>query len=423
MANSGSDDGNSSVNGSVCGNGNGVRQFWTPNDRQKWIETAINSEHSGGNCDGYNFSVMPKQTATEAVAVAVDEEKKKRQEKDRDDALKATDALANVLYKKDPRYRILSLGFYINLMERVRTNQYVGPHLWRNLLILVKGSNAQSMLVPHLDLGFSDMDIIIYINPFCTPELFESIRKSMHIILVQMISQYKKTLDHMLFLSNPNEIVRNVWGIPLEVIEQFKLDHIAKMESVGMVSVFEDNKVRNMASRNSIVLMDSIAQKDMVVRIEVPHFNMCEKIPLRKTPIFCSYNETIHDGEKNRDFNLYRLKFNSMVENDGDNGKMHRVQADFIDITIPLQTDAELRDNWLYGRFTTVYDSACNYFITVPDLATCVYDLYKMLNVYECPEHKREKREAKYQLLTKEIGRFSLAPETWILKRLENFRL
>jgi hypothetical protein len=418
-----SDDG--SVSNVSIGNGANVgvnvRQFWTPDDRQKWIETAINSEHSGGDCDGYRFSVMPKQTATEAVAVPLDEKK----EKERDDVLKATDALANVLYKKDPRYRILSIGFYINLMERVRVNQYVGPHLWRNLLILVKGSNAQSLLVPHLDLGFSDLDIIIYINPLCAPEIFESIRKSMHIILVQMISQYKKTLDHMLFLSNPNEIVRNVWGIPTEVIEQFKKDHIAEMESVGLISVFKDNKLRNMASRNSIVLMDSVAQKDMVVRVEVPHFNMCEKIPLRKTPIFCSYNETIHDGDKNRDFNLYRLKFNSMVETDvdGGNSKMHRVQADFIDITIPLQSDAELRDNWLYGRFTTVFDPPCNYFITVPDLNTCVYDLYKMLNVYDCPEHKREKREAKYKLLTQEIGRFGLSPETWIVDRLGAFRL
>lgn len=378
---------------------NNARTFWTPDDRQQWIKTAINSDHPGGRCEDYTFSVMPKLTGAGVMNnTKVDE-----------DASKVTDALARVIYNKDPRYRILSLGFYMNLLDRVRTNQYIGQYYGKELLIIVKGSNAHAILMPQLNLPYSDLDIIIYINPFCNKELFNHIRNSIHIILVQLLSHYKKTLDHMLFLDTPNEVVRNIWGISEEVIKNFKEDHIKEMEDAGFVSPFVSTKMRNMASRHSIVLLDSNTQKDMVVRVEVPHFNMCEKIPLRRTPIFCSYNETIHnDG---RDFNLYRMKFNNMVETE--EGKFRRVQADFIDVTIPLQTDTELLDNWQYGRFALVNDAPCRQFIAVPDLSTSIRDLHKMLTVYECPEHKREKRQAKYDLLLSWLRRLALAPDTY----------
>jgi hypothetical protein len=42
-----------------------------------------------------------------------------------------------------------------------------------------------------------------------------------------------------------------------------------------------------------------------------------------------------------------------------------------------------------------IYDKFANVWIMVPDITSCIEDLYKMLNVYECPEGKKMKRQQK----------------------------
>jgi hypothetical protein len=42
--------------------------------------------------------------------------------------------------------------------------------------------------------------------------------------------------------------------------------------------------------------------------------------------------------------------------------------------------------------------------IIMPNIATCINDLYKMLNVYESADGKKLKREARYQALKKIAG-------------------
>jgi hypothetical protein len=45
-----------------------------------------------------------------------------------------------------------------------------------------------------------------------------------------------------------------------------------------------------------------------------------------------------------------------------------------------------------------------NCWMIMPNIATCINDLYKMLNVYESAEGKKLKREARYKALKKIAG-------------------
>ena len=375
----------------------GQKTFWTSQDREEWINAAIHSEYVGGECGEYKFQVMSKLGSNDVISLQ-DEEN-----------TRTTEALANLIYKTKDKsvYRKFSLEFYKQLVEKIRASSYIGHFYERDIIILIKGSNGHALLMPELDLSFSDLDLVIYINPRLHPSVFAYIKNTLHIILVQLLSQYKKVLDHMLFLDNPNEQIKRMWGITDEVIDQFKRDHIEAMEKVGVTSVFTDKKIRNMASRNSIVLMDSLYydegeqegqdQEKKIVKIEVPHFNRCEKIPLRRTPIFCSYNEGfVHEFMEELISKLSILEDKEKIKA---KRCYKRVQSDFIDVIILAQDDVELTDYWGYGRHVMINEPVCNQYLQIPDLSSCLLDLWKMLNIYDCPVHKREKREKKYKLL------------------------
>lgn len=352
------------------------RKIWTPDDRDNWIQKAKNSEENKGSFETYNFKVLPK----------------KLNELQDEQAAKATEITADTIMSKN-NFKPFSLGFYVILIENIKKNQYIGQYYGRKIKILIKGGTAHNFLLPEHNLSSSDLDIVIYIDPYCHPKEFALIQKSLHIIVLQTLSQYKRTLDSMLFLAPSQSTVPNLWGMSTETIEDFKLDHIMAMEKAGLISPFLSNDIRNKCSRHSIVLVNSRVHDQSVVRVDIPHFHMCEKIPLKYTPLFCSYNETIHDVE--REFHLYRMKLNCLTEKTG-----KRVACDFIDITILSRNDVELQDFWKYSRITSVYEKSIDMWIDVPDLVSCIKDLHKVLYVYDCPENKKEKRKKKLELLT-----------------------
>jgi hypothetical protein len=358
------------------------RRIWTHDDRQKWIEQAVASDSQGGRCDGYTFSVLPKLDCSS------------QPNPQDEDVSKATETHADVIYRKDKRFRPIGLGFYVMLLEKIKNNSFIGQYLWRKIIVMIKGSTAHSLLLPDMNLSCSDLDIVIFIDPYCDPHTFNDIKRSLNIIMLQTLSQYKKTLDNMFFLDTPNANVQPLWGMQQNVIDEFKKTHIVDMEQKGFISPFASKESRNKCSRNSIVLFDSKVQTNSVVKVEVPHFNCCEKIPLKHTPIFCSYNETIHNEERN--FSLYRMKMNCLSASTN-----HRVPIDFIDITILSQNDIELLDFWNHARFVSLYDKFTDIWVAVSDLPSCIHDLWKMLNVYDCPAHKKEKRQQKYDMLLK----------------------
>lgn len=371
---------------------------WTPEDRNDFIRTAINSEEQKGHKGPYTFSVFSKNGGGN------------ENEDFRRSLL--TDALAKTIYNTKPSYRKLSLGFYETLYSKLATNIFTAGHMNSNIVLLLKGGNAYAFVTQELypeDFPFSDLDIVIYINPYLDQHVFNELEKAVRIIVLQTLSQYKRLLDHMLFLNKP------VDGRILseDVIQEFKNDYTKMLEDITLpdgasfLSPFTSDEIRNYCSKNSFLITKSQAKENSVVRVEVPHYDRCERIPLRRTPFFSSYNQTIDfmrdsTGYSQGHFDLYRIRFNNMYVEKDEEGKIvkeERVPADFIDVSIASKNDAELLDFWNKGRCLYVYDKNANLWIMMPDIQSCIADLHKMLNVYDCPDSKRAKRQQKYNKL------------------------
>lgn len=369
---------------------------WSSIQRNTFIERAKNSQNSRGFSGPYNFCVFPRNPAD----MSSSEENKKTC---------VTNALANVLFKNQ-KYRIISLKFYDLLVQKIESHPYL-EYFSEDIAVVIKGSNAYAFMLDEEypeDFPFSDLDICIFINPNLEEDVFDNVKEALSTIALQMISQYKRTLDHMFFLNKPF----NDCFLDQDTIESFKQDFNKAIEAINceegvFMSPFENDDVRNSCSRNSFMIIESEKRENSVVRIEVPHYEKCDRIPLRKSPLFASYNSTIQFKrvedepihEYDGDFDLFRLRWNCLFisENDFEDIREERVSADFIDVTIASQTDSELVDFWERGRYVRVLDKKTGLWLNVPDSDTCLSDLYKMLYVYDCPEHKRLKRLEKFE--------------------------
>lgn len=367
---------------------------WTPMERDSFVQMAVNSTETKGNCEGYFFNVMPK---VETVPDVTADNKRSV----------VTDTLANVIFN-NPNYKSISLKLFQDLQVKIMSHPKLGYHFNRDIMVVMKGSNAYNMLIPGMKDYFpmSDLDFSIFINPFLPEVVFNMMKQDLAVVVKQTMSQFKRTLDHMLFLNKPIETK----FMDDDTISMFKADVTEAVQQIDdpsgqYISPFASDEFRNAASRNSFLITNSQAQDNHVVRIELPHFDKCERIPLRKTPLFCSFNETI---DFNRDemaakkgkFDLYRLRMNFLyfeIKSDSDSEseerlKYEKVTADFIDVSIPYQNDAELLNFWTHGRTIMAYDVDVKYWMAIPDLVTCITELERILFEYECPEHKREKR-------------------------------
>jgi hypothetical protein len=370
-----------------------IMEAWNPTQRDEFIDFARNSENHKGHKGPYNFSVFSKSTGNES-----------------DDPRKSfvTQVLADTIFNKNPAYRAISLKVYELLIQKIVNHNFLYQFFWNDIVVMLKGGNAYAFMLDENypeDFNFSDLDIMIYINPYLPSDLFSQIREALSIVVLQTISQYKRTLDHMLFINKPI----NDSFLSDELIEEFKKDFnealVASKPFDGtFISPFESDVIRNNVSKNSFVLVNSLVVDDSVVRVEVPHFNKCERIPLRKTPLFASYNTTIsfkRDDEQtlDGDFDLYRLRFNCLYNSVdlNDEIKEERITADFIDISIAYQQDAELLDFWNRGKSINFLEKNIGIWIVLPDLDTCINDLNKMINIYDCPDNKKAKREIKYK--------------------------
>lgn len=381
--------------------------FWTAADREQWVNTAVNSTAFKGYRGPYQYCLIPKNNG---IA-------------DQDDPSRSivTDALADVVYNSDASYRSMSIGIYDLIVQRIMYNPFLREFFMRDILVLIKGGNAYSFLVPNNpELPFSDLDIVIMINPALPKQLFDQIRSSLRITVFQCLSQHKRTLDNMLFSEHADNEFKYKW-MSEDKIEMFKMEHITAMQAAGFVSPFESKTVRNFCSRNSFMLKNSNNFDDKIVRVETPHFEQCDRIPLRKSPIFCSHNSTISfakDGYT-RNFELFRMRFNNMRSQatgqiaaeiaigEDDSVKLNlfpkviqdRVCSDFIDISINAQDDTENTEFWQMGRCVMLRDLVTGIWLGLPDIHTCIHDVWKMLNVYDCPESKRPKRARKLEIL------------------------
>ena len=376
--------------------------------RNEFITKARNSSEERGSQGYYWYNVMPKNNKP-------DEEDEKKS--------LVTRALMNTIFA-NPEYRMFALKIYDILVNKLNNNPYTRQHYHTNIVVQLKGGVAYTYLLERADdiFPYSDLDIVIYINPTLSPQTFKTLKDTVSIIVLQTISQYKRAIDYM-FFSNKERMTQEQRNrqsaeqfMSDELIERFKEHYNKALENISgekgdFVSPFSCNEIRNAASKHSYLITNSVAKDDSVVRVEVPHFESCERIPLRKTPMFCSYNESIRfnrladpeAGELIGSFDLFRIRFNNIVifKDEEEEGKMYRqnVTADFVDISIPNQDDAELVDFWNNGRTMMVKDETANIWLVIPDFVCGISDLYKMLNLYVCPEAKREKRQKRYDLM------------------------
>lgn len=392
------------------------RSFWTPRERNDFILEAVSSAEGKGNRGPYYFNVYPKDVAQNTYSDI--------------DARKSlmTETFAKTIYTKNPAYKKISVGFYYTLVDKVRNHLILREFIWRDIFIVIKGANAYMYLTSDKEtFPCSDLDIMIYINPILSEDLFNELKSEMHTTVVQCLSQFKRMLDNMFFINSvkDTEIFKNSQLLDEDLIDAFKKDYIQELdqlstETLKIISPFENDKYRNECSRHSFILANSKHNANNVVKVDVPHFDKCEKIPLRKTPFFCSYNKTIdfkRDGQSlEGKFDLYRIRFNNLfveIDADGKKIKEEKVAADFIDVSISSKTDAELIDFWNTARCEFIMDPDVNQWrvqkdnkwqtitcwLVMPNITSCLNDLYKMLNVYECPENKKAKREARYNAL------------------------
>lgn len=372
---------------------------WTPERRNEFIMKAVNSKEMHGKSGPYHYNVYPKQDNSS----------------DNEDVKRAmvTQSLASSMYNSTARK--ISLNFYGLLMNKMMTHPMLCHEINKNIVILMKGSNAHSYMVDFSQYNdvfrFSDLDISVCINPNLTDDVFYSIKKQCEIMVKQAISQYKRTLDHMLFLGS-NDVPQGF--MTQNEINEFKDTYKTIMSNLSMdddefgqfFTPFDDVEIRNKCSRNSFLLTNNKGVDNSVVMVEVPHFDMCERIPLRKTPLFCSFNETIdflRDGNnKVGRFNLYRLRMNNIYakfDQDGSLIKEEKVVADFIDVSVLDKGDAELEFFWAHGRSVNVFDTIVGFWIMMPDIYTSVSELERILSIYDSSSGKKEKRMKKLEIL------------------------
>lgn len=403
---------------------------WTPVEREEWITEVVNSTEERNVRNGYMSNLMMKQSDS-----MNDVEDPRR--------TFVTSCLAETLYGNHPLIKRLSLCFYKSLMLKIEQNAFLKlMYNRRNFVAMIKGSNAYKILLRHVphDIEHSDLDIVMFINPYLEDDLFEQIRSSLVILVSQVMSRYKKDLDATLFTFE-EKIEESI--LRKQFVNEFKESYRTLINSKNtekefkILTPFESKKVRNFCSKRSFIIVNSKSMEEHVVRVEIPHMNKCEFIPLKKTPLVFSYNNTIEfdrdvEGRLKAKFDLLRLRLNNMlVPNDQKNDnneevfedidlvsidgsviedsedvyydykKCRVVPADFIDVSIPHKSDAELLDFWNSGGFKRcyeVYDRFIGSNIMIPNVNECIRDLSNILNVYTSSHMKIEKRQKRLNM-------------------------
>jgi hypothetical protein len=298
---------------------------WSSNDREEWISNAIQSSDERDIKDGYTYTKMLRNV--ESLTEHIEDGKRGF----------VTACLAQAIYDNEAKeLRRMSICFYSALMNKMFSNSYL--HLMyrrNNFIILMKGSNAYKLLLRNLpeqkDIEYSDLDIVVYINPNLEDDKFEQLKSSLIIMVSQVMSRYKRDLDAVLFPAQTHAHTHIHDIVSQEHIEEFKtsfetllgtfIPGAANAEPGIFHSPFDqDTQTRFRCSKRSFIIANSSMDDNLVVRVEVPHLDKCDCIPLRKTPLVLSHNMAIRfprdiEGHYQADFDLLRLRLNVLYEN------------------------------------------------------------------------------------------------------------
>ena len=396
-----------------------MKDVWTPHMRDAWIEDAVHAtKQRGYRGKNYKFFAMPK-----ALGGVQNESPIKD---------KLSQAMARTINHKSEEnrhpFKQIPMRIFPRLVENLRRDNYLRALIdTGDLVVFIKGSAAYPYIAPNdpeLRAG-GDIDIGVYINPHINKTTFNITKMSTMRIVMQTLSQYKRCLDQMLFAEDgignttkTAKIIRDVF-LDENQLGAFKTEIEKALEETGFEfkSPFVNTNVRNSVSRQSFIIADSLVNEEDVLHVDIPHFEMCENIPLKRTPLVCSHNRTIRFERCAADsvafgsispvralgsFDLFRLKLNVMLTNTDNNTAT--CSAEFIDITVPRQDDAELleffkKDGTSSPPTQICWDYELECEVRVPTVETAIADLFRILYIYACPESKMGKRYARYKRL------------------------
>lgn len=377
--------------------------FWTPEMRTAFINEAVNSITSTGERGVYRYRVFEDMQS----AIGATEDVRRTT---------VTRVLAEVIHDKAKK---LALGAYAHIVQKLCNNPVIGNRIFRDVVVLLKGSNAHLYFnnrTPNDIFNVSDTDIVVCIANTLSPDTFNMVKYQVEISIRQALSQYKRAVDNLLFLGG-NATDTNQLLTPAEVAA-FKEELTRRLADVRatdndgtplvgeFISPFASTEARNKCSRYSFMIKNSIACEGKKVMIHVPHFDKCECIPAKKTPMFISINDTL-DFDRNKEgskgkFTLHRMKMNVLHKwYDEENGQFReeKIPADFVDVSVPDRDDEELKHFWEHGMCVSVHEPSMNMWLTIPDLPTCIAELRRILDTYDNCEQKRMKRMRKLDAL------------------------
>ena len=236
-----------------------------------------------------------------------------------------SDAVGRVVFDIDHVERArLSLLFYDDLWNKL---SHYGPN---RVLVRVKGGNAAAIQMGRCigarealaaGFNFSDLDVDILINP-ALPD-FELVKANVHRVLRQSLAVHKRRLDRAFF--KPREGDPEMTYIfrddeTKESIRTALCESVETMPDAGCC--FKDERTRNKCSNISFLItpseLDSVAEPGAKrrIKIEQPHLDKAERIPLTYTPFYVTVNDTVHGERENGakvDFTLFRIKMSQIV--------------------------------------------------------------------------------------------------------------
>lgn len=375
-----------------------------PEEHANLVATAKKATQNG-SLHGHKYSILPPGQ--------IDEIDPKRQE--------ISDRIGSVIFDpKNPEFAKLTLDSFKELTDKLR---HFGP----KVIVTLGGSNAVALLMPGHDLfTFSDLDLKILINPMLSEKEFGDIKTCVSGVCNQVFATHKRRLDRLLFKKREGDGESKYFFSSKEQEVKFRTAMLENMPAY-CISPLSDDLVRNRLTNKSYMITESATVPGSSVKIEVSNLPKAERVPLVPTPIFVSVNDTIKNvlSETGRvtSFTLYRVRMKHMILRDTekicvylrinkDRGDLvelqifkpyDKVNADFVDCSIPNRDDTELLSFEKRGGFRFALNqkiAAYGFLLTVPTLEECRFEYEKMLTVFDCPESKREKREKRLSALT-----------------------
>ena len=351
-----------------------------------------------------------------------------------------TDSLGSTIYDlENPRFANIGLGFYHELAYSIGRD--FGP---QQVLVRLKGGNAAAFMMgarynnPTMlkadGFEFGDLDIDVLINPKLHKVEFDRIQATVKTVIGQTLARHKRRLDKAFFKPPQQGDPEEHYFFDNEEQKQVfarNLCSLVSREEGAHCSLSCDLK-RNQSSNISYLITNS--DHDAVIdegnkrriKIEQPHLDKAERVPLKFSPLYITVNDTIK-GSRTTDevttqvsFTLSRMKLSNLVIRSDGTGRVRlfirvdsttdtvsaqivvpyeKVSSDFIDVWVGNQEDGELIEFEKRGGFQGALTHVEHVFdrpVLMPTLVECAREYYKLLHVYDCPESKRERRERKF---------------------------